>query len=247
MGTWLVIRVDPRPVAVFEDLEQIDALGLHEDLQAPVVEDQQVDPGETLEEAGVAPVAAGEGQSLEHPGNALIEDRSAIAAGFVAQGAGDPALADSGGADDGQVFVMIDPVAGDEPGEQRPVDAARCAQVDVLGRRVLAQAGELEACGDAAGVAVGGFAIGHDADALLEGQGEDVGRGALFLEGSCHAGEAKGDQTFVGRVGEHQVSSEGSMEVGRATDVAVAQGLRLRLVIEEGPVEAGLQDGPGRS
>src|SRR5271154_1563904 len=71
-------------VAVFEDLEEVDALSLDEDLQAPVVEDQQVDPGEALEETGVASVATCEGQSLEQPWDALIKDRSPVAAGLVA-------------------------------------------------------------------------------------------------------------------------------------------------------------------
>jgi hypothetical protein len=78
----------------------------------------------------------------------------------VAQCAGDPALADAGGADDRQVVVMVDPVAGDEPGQEGAVDATRGAQVDVLGRRVLAQGGELETGRRAATVALGGLAVG---------------------------------------------------------------------------------------
>jgi hypothetical protein len=50
------------------------------------------------------------------------------------------------------------------------------------------------------------FAVGHDADALLERECEDVGRAVLLLEGSPHAAQAEGDQTFVGGVGEHDVS-----------------------------------------
>ena len=102
--------------------------------------------------------------------------------------------------------MTVDPVAGDEPGQQRAVETAGRAQVDVLDTGVLAQGGELETGCHALGVALGGFAIGHDADALLEGQGGEVRRGALFLEGLGHAGQAQGDQPFMGWVCEHRVS-----------------------------------------
>lgn len=39
---------------------------------------------------------------------------------------------------------------------------------------VLAQGGEFEACGETFGVALGGFAIDQQADALLEGQGTEI-------------------------------------------------------------------------
>ena len=43
-------------VAVLEDLQEVDALGLGEDRQAPVVEDKQIDARQGLEQAGVTPV-----------------------------------------------------------------------------------------------------------------------------------------------------------------------------------------------
>jgi hypothetical protein len=163
-------------------------------------------PGQGLEEPGVTPIAAGERQGFEEPGDTLVENGATVAASLVAERAGDPALADTGGADDGEVVVTVDPVAGDEPGHEGAVDAARRAQIDILHAGVLAQGGELEPGGGAPGVTVGGLAVGHDADALLEGEGEQVGRAALLLEGPCHAGQAEGDQTFVGGVGEHDIS-----------------------------------------
>jgi hypothetical protein len=102
--------------------------------------------------------------------------------------------------------VTVDPVAGDEPGQQPTIEPARGSQVDILDAGVLTQGGELEAGGHALGVALGGFAISHDADALFEAEGGEVGRGALFLEGIGHAGQAQGDQPFMGGVCEHRVS-----------------------------------------
>ena len=52
-------------VAVLEDFEQIDALALGEDRQAPVIENQKVNPGEGFEHAGVTAIAARERQGLE--------------------------------------------------------------------------------------------------------------------------------------------------------------------------------------
>ena len=83
-------------VAIFEDFEQVALLGFGEDRQPPVVEDQELDAGEGFEQAGVSAVAAGERERLEEPRRPVIEDASPVPAGFVAESAGDPALADSG-------------------------------------------------------------------------------------------------------------------------------------------------------
>ena len=45
-GTWLVIMSEPGIVAILDDLQQIARLLGRERLGAPVVEDQQFDPGE---------------------------------------------------------------------------------------------------------------------------------------------------------------------------------------------------------
>ena len=79
-------------VAVLEDLEQVAAHGGGERRKAPVVEDQQLDAGDGLEGAGVAAVTAGKRERLEEARDAVAEDRSAVAAGLVAEGAGDPAF-----------------------------------------------------------------------------------------------------------------------------------------------------------
>ena len=86
----------------------------------------------------------------------------------MAEGAGDPAFADAGRPRDQEPFGAIDPVAVDEFLEQRAVDAARRAQIDVFDDGVLAQRGELEPCGEALGVALGGLAVDHEAEPLLE-------------------------------------------------------------------------------
>ncbi|BAC45289.1 blr0024 [Bradyrhizobium diazoefficiens USDA 110] len=75
-------------------------------------------------------VAPREGKRLEQPRQPLTEHGAVVAAGLVAQGASNPALADAGRADDEQVLMPVDPLAGDELLEQRLVEPARRLHVD---------------------------------------------------------------------------------------------------------------------
>ena len=59
----------------------------------------------------MASVATREGESLEEPGHALIEDRVVVATRLVAEGRGQPVLADAGWADERQIVVSDDPFA----------------------------------------------------------------------------------------------------------------------------------------
>ena len=95
-GTWLVTSADSR-VAVFEDFEEIVSRLRVEGFQAPVVEDQQIGGGEDLEAAGKAAVAVSEGEFVEQLCHSYAEHRSIVAAGFMAERAGQPALAHGGG------------------------------------------------------------------------------------------------------------------------------------------------------
>ena len=62
----------------------------------------------------------------------MVEDGTVVAACLVAEGAGDPALAHPGRAEDQQIQLALDPVAGDEAGEQGSVEAARGGEIDIL-------------------------------------------------------------------------------------------------------------------
>jgi len=72
-----------------------------EGLEAEVVKDEKIGAAEGLDEARMAPVAAGEGEVLAELRPAMIEDGAIVAAGFLADGAGQPAFADAGRADQG--------------------------------------------------------------------------------------------------------------------------------------------------
>jgi hypothetical protein len=83
-------------VAIIDDFEEITTLVAGERGEAPIIEDEQVDPREHLEEPRIASVAAGERQSLEQPWQPMVEDGTIVAACLVAERAGDPTLADAG-------------------------------------------------------------------------------------------------------------------------------------------------------
>jgi len=52
-------------MAVFDDFEEVALFRLGENREAPVVQDQELDPREAFEQAAIAAVAAGESQRRE--------------------------------------------------------------------------------------------------------------------------------------------------------------------------------------
>src|SRR4029450_13677042 len=78
------------PIAFLEDLVEVTTGTGIEWFGAPIVEDQELDAGETAQDAGVATVAAGEGEFGEELGNPLIENRAVISASLVTQGTSKP-------------------------------------------------------------------------------------------------------------------------------------------------------------
>src|ERR1700722_7556459 len=86
---------------------------------------------------GCGPIAPGERQVLPQLRPAMIEDGAIVAAGFLADGASQPALADAGRADQGQIVVSVDPVAFRELLKQGAIETAGGAIVDVFDARLL--------------------------------------------------------------------------------------------------------------
>jgi hypothetical protein len=83
-------------IAFFEDLVEVAAGAGIERIEAPIIENEELGAGEGSHDAGMAAVAAGQRQIGEQLWDALIEDRTVIAACFVAEGAGQPTFADAG-------------------------------------------------------------------------------------------------------------------------------------------------------
>ncbi len=59
-------------VAVVEEFQEVEAALVGDGGQAPVVEDEQTDFRESLDEAGVGAVGAGEGEFVHEAGDAVV-------------------------------------------------------------------------------------------------------------------------------------------------------------------------------
>src|SRR5450432_913264 len=104
-------------MAIIKDLQKVAPFGRIEYRQAPVIKDEELNAPEGFEQAAIAAVAPSEGERLEEARNAMILDRTIVAASFVADGASNPTLAEPGCPCDEQVLIAVDPVADDESGE----------------------------------------------------------------------------------------------------------------------------------
>ena len=81
-------------VPIVDDLQEVAPLIGRQRGEAPVVEDQQIDAREGLEQPCMPAVAACERQRIEQPWHAMIEHRAIVAAGLVAERAGEPTFAE---------------------------------------------------------------------------------------------------------------------------------------------------------
>src|SRR5207244_12574387 len=114
----------PAAVALFEDLVEVATGTGVERFEAPIVEDEKLDAGETAQDAGIAAVTAGEREFGEQLGDPLIENRAVIAAGFVTEGTSKPRFAHAGRPAQNQIVVRVDPFAIGELLEQSAVEPA---------------------------------------------------------------------------------------------------------------------------
>ena len=113
-------------VSLLKDFKQVVTGAGVEELETEVVEDEKIGAAEGSDQARMAPVASGERQVAAEFRPAMIEDGAIVAAGFVADGAGQPTLSDAGRADQDQIVVGVDPVSPRRAfGTRRDRDPAR--------------------------------------------------------------------------------------------------------------------------
>ena len=112
-GSWLVMMCGAAVVPVIDNLQEIVALIGSKRREAPIIEDQQIDARERAQQAHMATITARQRKCAEQPRHTLIEHTAIIATGFVAERTGEKTFADSGWADDDQVELAVDPIAGD--------------------------------------------------------------------------------------------------------------------------------------
>jgi len=79
-------------LAIIHDIEQVLRLGMGQRISEPVIEDQELDPGEGVQELWVGAVGVGESGLVQEAGGALVADMEVVAAGGVGQRAGQEGL-----------------------------------------------------------------------------------------------------------------------------------------------------------
>lgn len=156
------------PMPILEDFQQIPTLGRREDRKPPIIEDENVESGDSLEHAGVAPVAASESQRFEEAWHPVIGHAAAIAASLVTERAGNPIFPEAGLAGNQKVLVAVDPGSVDQMRHDAVIDAAGCAQIEILDTGGLAQGRELQAGSQRLGIALGALTIHEQAEPILE-------------------------------------------------------------------------------
>src|SRR6516162_8287716 len=161
------------PIAFLEDLVEVTTCAGVERLEAPIIEDQELDASETTQDAGIAAVTAGEREFGEELGNPLIENRAVIAAGLVTQGTSKPRFAHAGRSAQDQIVVRVDPLGIGELVEQSAVEAAWGSVIDVLDAGLLAQSGIAQSGGQPLVTAMGELAIEQKTEPV--GMGERTG------------------------------------------------------------------------
>ena len=158
-------------IALVDDFEQVAAMGVGHGGHGKIIEDEDLSFGQGFHECGIAPVGAAEVERGEQLRQTGVEDAVALARGFVGERARQPSLTDACGAADEAVQVLGDPLAGGELRDERLVQAARGAGVEVFEGSGLAQFGRSQAQAQTPVVAFGEFAVGEQAQALLEAHG----------------------------------------------------------------------------
>jgi hypothetical protein len=133
----------------------------------------------------------------------MVEHGAIIAAGFVAERAGEPAFAEPGLADDDQVLASSNPIAGGKLCKQRLVERANRLGVEVLDSCLLAQPSELQTTDEPLVLALDCFPIDQHGKPLLERKCGDIWLTPLLLKDFGHAGETERSETLLCWMYEH--------------------------------------------
>jgi hypothetical protein len=199
-------------VAVLEDLEEIAALRVLHGGEPPVVDHEDVEAGERAEQADVGAIGTGQGELVEEAGGPAVAGARALAARLMRQGAGEEALADAGGADQDHVVVLGDPAAGGELADDGLVELAPGRVVDGLDARLRElELGLLQGPYEARVLPGAPLGLDEEAEALVEGEGGEIGLLLLRGPGRGHGVELEGLELFHCRGGQHRwVSFTGS-------------------------------------
>ena len=146
-----------------------------------------------LEEFAVGPVGSRSHEVFrQEAGDSHVPDSEALPTGALSEGAGQPRLPGSGGADDERDLMRADPVAVREPHDRGSIQAALGAEVDVFDARGDAQARKLQEPGEPPVIAGTLLALEEERKALVETELCEVRDALLLVQRFRHAGEPEG-------------------------------------------------------
>ena len=148
-------------------------------------------------------ITARKRQRIEQSRHALIEHRAIVPARLMGESTGQPTFAEPCFTDNDQVLVLIDPIAGDQLGEQRFIEPARGFQVGIFDDGILPQTGELQSTAKPLVFSFDSLAIDEKSEPVLEGERGNIRLPPLIFERLRHAGETKIDQPLFGWMREH--------------------------------------------
>ena len=121
--------------------------------------------------------------------------------------------------------MLLDPVAGREPEQQRFVEATLHAEVHILDRRRVPEPRELQEPRQAAMLPREMLALQEQGQTIFEIERPHIGHPALFVQRLRHRGQFQAVQEVGGLLGEHGYTSPVMSEnwgSGGAADGAMA-------------------------
>jgi hypothetical protein len=175
-------------VAVLEDFEEIMPRLFVERFETPIIQDQDLNMAQCALKPGVPAVAASERELGKQPGNTLIQNGTIVSASFVAKGTCQPALSDARGPADSEIVVSADPVATEQLHEERTVEAAFAAIIDIFRGGLMTKLGEPETRWKLAVVTRTPFPLEQQSEPLGVREMFGFAVGDELPKGLCHTG-----------------------------------------------------------
>lgn len=102
-------------------------------LEAPIVQNEEVDGSDALHPRGQSAIAPGQVQLFDQPRQPGVKYRLVVPAGLVAECTTKPAFPDAGWPDNGAILMVLDPVSLEQHVEQAAVEPTGSAVVGILG------------------------------------------------------------------------------------------------------------------
>jgi len=130
--------------------------------------------GEFADDLSVTSVSLGEGHLVGELGRTDVERTVSFPAGLVGQGTGEEGFSRAGGADDNNVVVTFDPVAGDEAHHDRLIDSPGGFVVDIFHAGVELQPGVFQVSFHSVIFFPGPLAIHDEAETFREGESVQI-------------------------------------------------------------------------